>query len=89
MSFENSLNLEDLGNSDGPAGFKINGPDNTKAIVSGAGDIDGDGFDDLIVGAPEYDSSGSSAFLDGNAYIIFGQASFNAEVDLLNFGAPA
>ena len=50
MSFENSLNLEDLGNSDGPAGFKINGPDNTKAIVSGAGDIDGDGYHDLIVG---------------------------------------
>ena len=87
MSFENSLNLEDLGNSDGPAGFKINGPDNTKAIVSGAGNIDGDDFDDLIVGAPKHGSG--EAFLDGNAYIIFGQASFNAEVDLLNFGAPA
>ena len=50
MSFGNSLNLEDLGNSDGPAGFKINGPADTKAIVSGAGDIDGDGYHDLIVG---------------------------------------
>lgn len=89
MSFANSMDLEDLGSPGGPAGFKINGPADTKAIVSGAGDIDGDGYHDLIVGAPKYDSSGSSAFLDGNAYIIFGKASFNAEVDLLNFGAPA
>jgi Ca2+-binding RTX toxin-like protein len=39
--------------------------------VSGAGDINGDGIDDLIVGAPLGDNGGLSA---GEAYVIFGKA---------------
>ena len=37
--------------------------------VSGAGDINGDGFDDLIAGAREGDDGGMSA---GEAYVIYG-----------------
>jgi hypothetical protein len=40
--------------------------------VSSAGDINGDGFDDLIVGALDGDDGGSSA---GEAYVVFGTAS--------------
>ena len=37
--------------------------DNLGFAVSGAGDIDGDGYGDLIVGAPYADSDGGRAYL--------------------------
>ena len=40
--------------------------------VAAAGDVNGDGFDDLIVGAPRGDDGGTDA---GEAYVIFGTAS--------------
>ena len=40
--------------------------------VSSAGDVNGDGFDDLIVGAPYGDDGGGNA---GEAYVVFGTAS--------------
>jgi hypothetical protein len=46
--------------------------------VSSAGDVNGDGFDDLIVGAPAGDDGGADA---GEAYVIFGTASgFGSDV---------
>ena len=39
--------------------------------VSSAGDVNGDGIDDLIIGAPYSDIGGANA---GEAYVIFGQA---------------
>ena len=40
--------------------------------VSGAGDVNGDGFDDLIVGAFRADPNGSHS---GASYVVFGRAS--------------
>ncbi len=37
--------------------------------VSGAGDVNGDGVDDLIIGAWHADPNGSSA---GQSYVVFG-----------------
>ncbi|MCF2873053.1 integrin alpha, partial [Octadecabacter sp. G9-8] len=57
---------------DGIGGFVINGvaeSDRTGNSVSGAGDVNGDGFDDLIVGAPGDDTNGSSS---GASFVIFG-----------------
>ncbi len=45
--------------------------DESAAAVAGAGDLNGDGYADLAVGAPENDNAGASA---GSAYVIFGQA---------------
>ncbi|MCP4306408.1 MAG: hypothetical protein GY788_16390, partial [bacterium] len=46
--------------------------------VSSAGDVNGDGFDDLIVGAPRGDDGGSYA---GEAYVVFGSGSgFGSDV---------
>ncbi|MBN4055963.1 FG-GAP repeat protein, partial [bacterium AH-315-J23] len=55
-------------------GFIIQGDaagDNAASSVSSAGDINGDGFDDLIVGAPRGDDGGTFA---GEAYVIYGRA---------------
>ncbi|CAN7250637.1 hypothetical protein [Aminobacter aminovorans] len=51
--------------------------------VSSAGDVNGDGFDDLIVGAPNGDNGGSNA---GEAYVVFGSAS-PANIDLTTLTA--
>jgi hypothetical protein len=40
--------------------------------VSGAGDVDGDGYDDLLVGACKNDDGGLDA---GAAYLVLGSAS--------------
>ncbi|MXP27194.1 hypothetical protein GRI39_14335, partial [Altererythrobacter indicus] len=70
----------DLANLTAADGFIIQGDaarDELGATVSAAGDIDGDGYDDLIVGAYRGDDGGSDA---GEAYIIFGQADMGAEI---------
>ncbi|AUB36635.1 Ca2+-binding protein, RTX toxin-related [Nostoc flagelliforme CCNUN1] len=64
-----SLNLSDL---NGTNGFLINGIaqyDNS-GKVSNAGDINGDGIDDLIIGAPQADPNGNS--YAGQSYVVFG-----------------
>jgi len=49
--------------------------------VSGAGDINGDGFDDLIIGASGVDANG--IYNTGSSYVLFGSNSgFDATLDL-------
>ncbi len=59
----------------GAGGFLINGidlGDQSGSSVSGAGDVNGDGLDDLIVGAKRADAGGVDAA--GESYIVFGKA---------------
>jgi hypothetical protein len=54
-------------------GIKINGAaafDYSGARVSGAGDVNGDGFADVIIGAQGVDTGGS---YNGAAYVVFGK----------------
>ncbi len=56
-------------------GFRIFGDDQFDASgysVSSAGDIDGDGFDDLIIGAPGASASGNAVPYAGESYVLFG-----------------
>ncbi|SEO33740.1 FG-GAP repeat-containing protein, partial [Pseudorhodobacter antarcticus] len=57
----------------GSGGFVINGvsaSDNSGYSVSSAGDVNGDGFDDLIVGAPFDDPNGGGS---GASFVVFGK----------------
>ena len=70
--FAANLNLSTL---DGSNGFKISGVgagDESGFSVSAAGDVNGDGFDDLIIGAYRASPNGSSS---GASYVVFGKAS--------------
>ncbi|MCC5612280.1 hypothetical protein LC612_37560 [Nostoc sp. CHAB 5834] len=65
-----SLNASDL---NGTNGFIINGiaQDDTSGFsVSNGGDINGDGIDDLIIGAVNADPNGN--FSAGQSYVVFG-----------------
>ena len=70
----------------GTGGFAILGQDTSDESgfsVASAGDINGDGFDDLIIGARYGDAAGNTKANAGESYIIFGRASgFGASIDL-------
>jgi Ca2+-binding RTX toxin-like protein len=59
----------------GQGGFVIRGEDSHDFAghsVAAAGDVNGDGFDDLIVGAYQADGAGNGKPLAGAAYVVFG-----------------
>jgi Ca2+-binding RTX toxin-like protein len=72
-----------LGALDGSNGFEVHGGTANLCAgiaVAGAGDINGDGFDDIVVGANRADPHGKYS---GTSYVIFGKASgFDASIDL-------
>jgi hypothetical protein len=82
-----SLNLADL---DGSNGFVLNGidPGDLSGIsVSGAGDVNGDGFDDILIGA--YGAAPNGVLSAGETYVVFGQGDpFPASVNLADAIAP-
>src|ERR687885_233372 len=79
--FGPTFNLSTLNGSNG---FAINGiaaVDDSGWSVSSAGDVNGDGFDDLIIGAPG--ASRNGIILAGQSYVVFGSNSgFGAGLNL-------
>jgi hypothetical protein len=75
----------------GTGGFVIHGQDggdNSGRAVASAGDINGDGFADLIIGAMRGDAAGNAKTNAGESYVVFGKASgWGAPIDLTNIAA--
>ena len=71
----------------GLGGFVIYGADVGDEFghsVSSAGDIDGDGFDDLIIGAPHADGPGAAPGTRndaGDSYVLFGDATIGGSIN--------
>lgn len=83
--FEATVNLSDL---DGSNGFRLENGIAGELFgrsVSTAGDINGDGFDDLIIGAYAADPNGQDS---GAAYVFFGKSSdFSASINFAELGS--
>ena len=70
----------DVAALDGTTGFRLTGADGGAVAYAAAGDVNGDGFDDLLIGASNADPNGPSS---GAAYVVFGRAGgFGAALDL-------
>jgi hypothetical protein len=68
-----------LGSLDGTTGFVCNGIDTSDLSgysIAPAGDINGDGVDDIVIGAIGGDSNGN--LYSGEAYVVFGDAGIGA-----------
>ena len=67
------VELSDIESDDNAGGFVINGVganDQSGVSVSSAGDVNGDGFDDLIIGAPNDSPNGPRS---GASFVVFGK----------------
>jgi len=63
----------DLSGLNGNDGFKISGAGEAPLVLTGAGDVNGDGYNDLLLGSPG----------TGQCYVIYGKAGgFPANIDL-------
>jgi hypothetical protein len=81
-----SIELSDV--EAGSGGFVINGVsagDKSGRAVSGAGDVNGDGLADLIVGARQDSPNGASS---GTSFVIFGQTT-STTIELSNVESGA
>ncbi len=83
-----AVDLSDVAMNANSGGFVMNGEafgDLAGDSVSGAGDVNGDGLDDLIIGAYGADQNGVRS---GKSYVVFGKAS-GATVELSNIAMDA
>ncbi|KGF71440.1 hypothetical protein DO97_19670, partial [Neosynechococcus sphagnicola sy1] len=79
--FSSTLNLSTLNGSNGFAINGIHSLDRSGTSVSSAGDVNGDGIDDLIIGADGADTNGNAG--SGQSYVVFGTTSgFSSTLNL-------
>jgi hypothetical protein len=86
--FPASIDLDAV--AGGTGGFVIRGEDQfhySGWSVSSAGDFNGDGFDDMIVGASRSGGDNNAGYDNGSAYVVFGRAGgFASGINLADVG---
>ncbi len=84
----NSITI-DLGNlgTKGVTIFGANGGDLSGSDVSDAGDVNGDGFNDFLIGAYRSDGPNKLKPDAGESYLIFGGPSLPSSIDLRSLGS--
>ena len=86
LNFQLKSAVQELSDLNGSNGFTINGIDTNDAsglAVSAAGDVNGDGLDDFLIGASGAGSNGKEN--SGESYLIFGRKDdFPAKLELSN-----
>ena len=70
---DGSINLTNLDGSNGFVVTGLNLNDRLGYSVAGLGDINVDGVDDLVVGAPFHEGNGGELANEGRAYVVFGK----------------
>ncbi|MEL7448441.1 MAG: hypothetical protein AAFN78_04485 [Pseudomonadota bacterium] len=81
QGFPNAVDLPSVNGGNGFALSGIDDSDHSGFSVDAAGDVNDDGFGDIIIGAPQATPGG--AFSTGEAYVVFGSdQSFPAALDL-------
>ena len=78
--FGTSLHLAGLTPNQGFVIYGADGGDLSGQSVSAAGDVNDDGFDDLIIGAPSADAAGNAQLGAGESYVIYGGPSLGGTV---------
>ena len=71
-----------LNSLDGSNGFRVDGNATTTSTgysVSAAGDVNADGYDDFLIGAPT--ATGNASF-SGASFLVFGKSSWGASLDV-------
>ena len=67
--------------------FGVDVDDQSGHSVSGAGDVNGDGYEDLLIGASSSDAAGNGKTDAGETYVVFGSPTLASTIDLAMLGA--
>ncbi len=85
-SLPREVELGNLG-SRGVTIFGADSGDYAGCSVSGAGDVNGDGFEDLLIGARAADSVDNSREYAGESYLVFGNDDLPSTIQLAQLGS--
>ena len=81
------IDLATLSVAQGSTIFGAETGDGSGVAVNSVGDVNGDGYDDLFIGAAGADAAGNLKANAGDSYLIFGGPSLATQIDLASLGS--